>query len=114
MQEEFKVVYMKLHPDTPKEQYDAVWFKADSNADGDLQPHELAGFFGFDYKSIAKSIDDEEAAERAMEQLDDDQILEALQAPAPPSTRACPRSHAAVADFLAWLEGLVQGIVCAL
>ena len=79
MQEEFRTVYLKLHPDTTREEYDALWLKVDTNKDGDLQPEELARFFGFDFNAISKDMENAAREEAATAELSDDQILEALQ-----------------------------------
>jgi len=77
--DEFKTVYMKLHPETTPEDYDKLWTKIDSNGDGNLQPEELAAHFGFDFHNVQKGIRDADNAEKAIADLTDDQILEALQ-----------------------------------
>jgi len=74
--ERFRAPYMKLHPDTPTEAYDKLWSQIDENHDGNLDKFELAHFFGFDYNLLAKDMEDET---KAMEEMSDDQILEALQ-----------------------------------
>ena len=77
-EDEFMVVYMKLHPESLPSEYKALWTKIDQNQDGTLQPEELAAYFGFDFGQIAKDMEDEIAAEKAMEEMDDDAILNAL------------------------------------
>lgn len=71
---------MKLHPETKHADYDALWKRIDKDGDGNLDQMELAAFFGFDYDKLAKDMNDVAAAEAAMAEMDDDQILEALQA----------------------------------
>ena len=70
---------MKLHPDTKPAEYDALWTKIDKDGDGNLDQMELAAFFGFNFDLLAKDMSDIAAAEAAMAEMDDDQILEALQ-----------------------------------
>uniref|UniRef100_A0A7S4JQX9 EF-hand domain-containing protein n=1 Tax=Prymnesium polylepis TaxID=72548 RepID=A0A7S4JQX9_9EUKA len=77
--ENFKIVYTKLHPETTKEEYDKLWEKIDENGDGNLDQQELAHFFGVNYADLAKDMRDKRSSEKAMEEMDDDQILEALQ-----------------------------------
>ena len=77
-------MYLKLHPETTKEEYDQLWEKIDENSDGNLDQQELAHFFGVNYADLAKDMRDKRASEKAMEEMDDDQILEALQV-TPPS-----------------------------
>ena len=67
-EDEFMVVYMKLHPESLPSEYKALWTKIDQNQDGTLQPEELAAYFGFDFGQIAKDMEDEIAAEKAMEE----------------------------------------------
>ena len=52
--EEFKAVYMQLHPQTNVEQFQKLWQSIDTNGDGELQPEELASYFGFDFGQLAK------------------------------------------------------------
>jgi len=77
--DEFKVVYQKLHPEVTDSEYDKVWNKIDANGDGNLQPEELASYFGFDFNNVRRSMNKADAEEKAIADLTDDQILEALQ-----------------------------------
>jgi len=77
--ENFKVVYLKLHPETTNTEYDKLWLKIDEDGDGNLDIQELAHFFGVNYHKLAKDMEDHKKHEAELEEMDDDQILEALQ-----------------------------------
>jgi len=63
--EEYEKVYRKIKPDATPEDYDKVWKKMDADGDGNLTVSELASYYGFDFDSDKN-------------EMDDDQILEAL------------------------------------
>lgn len=67
MQDEYKLAYLKMFPDTKNEEYDAIWAKADADGDGNLTVEELAKYYGFSWDSEMTT------------EMTDEQILEALQ-----------------------------------
>jgi hypothetical protein len=74
--EEFRLPYMKLNPHATPDEYDEVWAGADVNGDGSLQPEELAAYFGFDWSSLAKDMDDLKL--QNSNEMSDEDILNAL------------------------------------
>ena len=78
---EFKTVLLILYPKTTDAEYDKIWKDIDKNGDGNLSKEELAGYFGFNYDSLASDMEDE----RSRVSMSDEQILEALQVALVPS-----------------------------
>ena len=90
---------MKLNPHATPDEYDEVWAGADVNGDGSLQPEELAAYFGFDWSSLAKDMDDLKL--QNSNDMSDEDILNALLVrphptpppPAPPPPAPLPPPH---------------------
>jgi len=77
-EDDFKVPYMKMHPDTKPEEYAALWQKIDKDGDGNLDCEELAEHFGFKFSDLAKDMAAIEDTNSRLSEMSDDQILEAL------------------------------------
>jgi len=72
---EFKTALLYLYPKTTDDEYDKIWKSIDDDGSGTLEQEELATYFGFKWDDLAKDLEDK----KSMNEMSDDQILEALQ-----------------------------------